>query len=261
MHDDKPFDAAALLPVAPTFTRAQALYVWLAATCVTCLLIADIVGIRLFRYEWGYDLLGIPGFTGFQHTCGMLTFPVTFLITDLLTEYYGRKAARRVTYIGCAMAFLTLGVMQVSQAMPRWEVPFNVKEESFVAVLGSSQMMYIASVTAYFVGQMCDIVFFAWIKKMTGGRFIWLRATGSTVLSQMIDSFIVTWIAFKLGRELFPSPNGPTPMTWVEVFKTGATGYTLKFLLALAVTPLIYLGHGLMESSFGLRPLPPEQQR
>jgi uncharacterized integral membrane protein (TIGR00697 family) len=240
----------------------QKLYVWLTAFFVACLLIADIVGIKLFRFPLGFSvtLPWIGEISAVEHTCGMLTFPVTFLLTDLINEYYGKRAARRVTYIGLAMGMFVFIVINIAQAMPYLDAPFNVKREHFDAVFGSAKIMYIASLCAYLIGQLSDIWVFHLLKRATGGRLLWLRATGSTVISQMIDSFFVSWIAFSLGRHLFPSPDSP-PASLGNVLKIAATGYLLKFFLAVLITPLIYAGHGVIHRWLGMAPLPAEDPR
>ncbi len=232
-------------------TVAQRLYVWLTAFSVACLLIADIVGIKLFHIALPFKLFG--RYDAIEHTCGMITFPVTFLLTDLINEYYGAKGARRVTYIGLAMAAFVFLIMNLAQAMPYLDAPFNIKQESFDAVFGSAKLMYVASMSAYLVGQLADIAVFKAIKKSTGDRLVWLRATGSTVISQMLDSFVVSYIAFGIGKTL----TGQKGADFSEVLKIAATGYTLKFVLAVGITPLIYLGRGVLHRWFGLIPASP----
>lgn len=244
-------------------TARQKLYLWLTAFFVSCLLIADIVGIKLFRIPLGFEValpFSSSPIDAIEHTCGMLTFPVTFLLTDLLNEYYGTKGARRVTYIGLVMASFVFIVMNIAQAMPYLPKDFNIKQEHFDAVFGSAKVMYVASLSAYLVGQLCDIWVFHAIKRVTGGRYLWLRATGSTVVSQMLDSFVVSYLAFSLGRRVFPDPAVP-PADFGDILKIAATGYTLKFVVAIAITPLIYLGRGVIHKYIGLTPLPARDPR
>lgn len=257
MSDQQPAPVAA-------FSLPQILYVWLCAFFVASLLIADIVGIRLFSIPLPFGIkIPIPWenqpITAITHTCGMITFPVTFLLTDLINEYYGKKGARRVTWIALAMGIFAFAIMNLSLAIPRLDMPFNVNEDAFRAVFASSRVMFVASLCAFLIGQMCDITVFGILKRLTRGRMIWLRATGSTVISQIVDSFFVSWIAFSIGRTLFPEP-GVAPASFIEVLKIGATGYLLKFCIALAITPLIYLGHGVLRRRFGLVPVPPDQR-
>ncbi|MBK7171178.1 MAG: VUT family protein [Gammaproteobacteria bacterium] len=103
------------------FSSAQLVYLWLAALFIASLLIADIVGIKLFRIPLPFTVLG---FDAIEHTCGMLTFPVTFLLTDLINEYFGPRAARRITYIALVAAVFVFIVMNIAQAMPYLDAPY-----------------------------------------------------------------------------------------------------------------------------------------
>jgi hypothetical protein len=244
------------------FTPAQRLYLTLALVSATCLLMADVLGVKLFRIPLPFE---IPVFWSDQpisaitHTCGMLLFPITFLITDLANEYFGPKAARRIVWLSFAMGGISFLSINTALAMPHWDVPFNVPASGFDAVFASSRIMFIASLSAYLVGNLADVFLFGRLKRATRGRLVWLRATGSTVVSQFIDSFVVTYLAFGLGRTLFPSPDGPTPMDFAEILKTASTGYMLKFVIALAITPLVYLGRYLVERYLHLTPIPSDR--
>lgn len=241
------------VPEGQRFGPPQLLYVWLTALFCAALIVSNIVGVKLFR-------VGAEGGLAVVHTCGILTFPITFLLTDLLNEYYGRRAARRAVYISLVMAVFVFGVLVAATEMPRLDAPFNVEESAFDRVLGSSKIMFVASLTAYLVGSLCDIWLFGILKRLTRGRFVWLRANGSTVASQVIDSLIVTYLAFRLGPQLLLSggEGGTQPMPVGEVLRTAATGYVLKFVLAIGVTPLIYFGRHVMASRLGMTPVPPE---
>jgi hypothetical protein len=235
-------------------SRPAIVYTILAAASTMCLVIGDVVGSKLFEFNAWLPLIGD---FKVHHTAGMLTFPVTFLITDWLNDYFGKRAARRVVLISFAMGLLSFLAIQAARALPHWDVPFNVPKEAVEAIFGSASVMFVASLCAYLVGAFCDIFIFAKAKNLTGNRFIWLRATGSTVISQLIDSFVVTTLAFSVGRHLF---GGGVPMPPGEVVATALTGYTLKFVIAIAITPLLYLGHGLIHRFTGLQPLPPNSQ-
>jgi uncharacterized integral membrane protein (TIGR00697 family) len=235
------------MPAEPhPLTTPQRLYVWIAAAFVTCLLVADIIGSKLFTVS----LLGFE----VTHSVAMIPFPVTFLLTDLLNEYYGKAAARRVVFIGLACAglcfvFLLLGdVIPIAGFSP-------VSQDQYDAVFGNARLMYVASVTAYLIGSLLDIVLFGALKRLTKGRHLWLRATGSTVFSQMADSLVVTTIFFGTRETM----GDGTPVTPQLILKLAATGYTLKFFIAIALTPLIYAGHRALHRWFGLTPLPPEE--
>jgi uncharacterized integral membrane protein (TIGR00697 family) len=230
----------------PSREVTNGVYLWLAGLFVSSLLVADILGVKLFE-------VSIGGLT-VRHTCGMLTFPVTFLLTDLVNEYYGPRAARRIVWLGLAMGLFAFLAMNAALAMPRWEVPFNLPDGAFEAVFANSRVMYVASLGAYLVGSLLDITVFGWLKRLTDGRWIGLRATGSTVVSQALDSFVVTWLAFGVGRTLFPTDAAAMPLA--DVATTAATGYALKFGLAIALTPVIYLGRAVLSRGLGMHPLP-----
>jgi uncharacterized integral membrane protein (TIGR00697 family) len=234
------------------FTRPQTVYLWLCSISLASLLVSDIVGIKLFHFSLPFTILG---YDAVEHTCGMLTFPITFILTDLVNEYYGKKAARRLTYIGVAMGVFVFVVINVAQAMPYLDAPYNVSRGSFDAIFGSAKVMYVASLTAYFVGQLSDIFTFGLIKRFTGQKWVWLRATGSTIFSQFLDSFVVSYLAFSLGRKYFGSEGGPRPADFHEILSIAVTGYSLKFVLAIGVTPLIYAGRFILHRWFGMRPL------
>mmetsp|Transcript_13398 Transcript_13398/g.18357 ORF Transcript_13398/g.18357 Transcript_13398/m.18357 type:complete len:334 (+) Transcript_13398:73-1074(+) len=227
----------------------QFIYVVLTSVFVTCLIVADVVGVKLFEIPLPFEIFGHKTV---EHTCGMLTFPITFLLGDIINEYYGPKAAKNSVYIGLAMSMLVFLVMNIAQAMPYLDKPFNVTQSSFDMIFGSAKLMYVASVSAYLVGSLSDIWLFGVIKKATKGKLLWLRATGSTVISQILDSFFVSYIAFSLGKSL----TGQTPATIPEVLDIAATGYTLKFVLAAAMTPFLYILKSILTEQFGLQPIP-----
>ncbi len=250
-----------MTPEPHAWSVPQKVYLWMSAVFVSSLLIADVLGVKLFRIPLGFSFrlpFAERSIEAVEHTCGMLTFPVTFLLTDLVNEYYGKRAARRLTYIGLAMGLFVFLVINVAQAMPYLEAPFNVSKQSFDSIFGSAKVMYIASLCAYLAGQMCDIFLFGAFKRWTRGKMVWLRATGSTLVSQLLDSCVVSYLAFSLGRQIFKDPgNPPAPVSAIPAI--ALTGYLLKFCIALGLTPVVYAGRAIMRRWFGLVPIPPEQ--
>lgn len=228
-------------------TRTK-VFVVLTAVFVTALLIADLTGGKFFRL----GLFRVGDFEFVTHSVGMLSFPVTFLLTDLINEYYGARAARFVTLVGLGCAALAFGLVLAGRLMPvAPESP--LPQEAFALVFGMSNRLYVASLSAYLLGQLADIALFGLLKRATGGRWVWLRATGSTVVSQALDSFVVTFVLF-WGVQ---TAGGEIPGT-AALLRIAATGYILKFVLALAMTPLVYLGRWFMHARLGLAPLPVE---
>ena len=119
-------------------------------------------------------------------------------------------------------------------------------------IFGSAKLMYVASILAYLAGQLSDIWLFGVIKKLTKGNYLWLRATGSTIISQMLDSFVVSYIAFSFGKKV----TNQVPATLAEVFNIAITGYSLKFVIAGLITPILYLIRNILHDKFGFEPLP-----
>jgi hypothetical protein len=217
------------------------LFLFLAATFVTCLLVGDIIGGKLYSFTaFGVEL---------PVSVGMIPFPVVFLLTDILNEFYGKRAARFVTMVGFVMAILTILFIVVAGAVP-W-ADFTRKpdwsgftSESWGRIFSGSVFILVASVIAYLVAQLVDIFVFHRLKKATSNRHLWLRATGSTVISQLIDTIIINSIYF-----------GSLGMSPVEIAKIAGLAYLIKLTVAIGMTPLLYLGHALVERLLGLQPI------
>jgi uncharacterized integral membrane protein (TIGR00697 family) len=208
------------------------LFVALAGMFVTCLVVGDIIGGKLIEARiFGYL---------FTITVGMIPFPVTFLITDLLNEFYGKRAARFVTWLGFAMAVLAYVFIFVAAALPiapltrapGWS---GVTHEAFDRVFVGSQRMIAASMSAYLVSQLVDIAVFHALRRRTQHRLLWLRATGSTMVSQLIDTVTINFVAW---TGLLDVP---------AILRIVVSAYVLKVLIAVGLTPLIYAGHAVME--------------
>lgn len=231
-------------------TAAQSLYLWLTALTVTALLVANVVGVKLFHVEIDLGPLGrIP----VEHTVGMVSFPVTFLLTDLLNEYFGKRAARRTTYVAFVMGAAAFAFYEFGRRLPTLEgIPGTATDEAFQNIFGSATLMYVSSLAAFLLGSLLDIFLFGLFKRWTAGRMVWLRATGSTVISQLFDSFAVTFFFFHLAQVL----TGGEPASLRFIFNTALTGYILKFIIAVALTPAIYLGRWIVSRVFGLTPIP-----
>lgn len=237
------------LPAAFALDVRTRLYLWMSAVFVTCLLLANILGVKLFRFDLTLGGTLIP----VEHTVGMLTFPITFLLTDLLNEYYGKKAARRVTYIGFAMGLLAFALVYVARITPTLEgIPGTANHAAFENIFGAAALMYLASMVAFLSGSLLDIFLFGVFKRMTRGRMVWFRATGSTVVSQLFDSFVITFVFFQVLQRL--TGGEPAPMSFVV--KTALTGYILKFVIAVVLTPAIYAGRWAIRRFCGMQPMP-----
>ncbi|MCA9788369.1 MAG: queuosine precursor transporter [Cyanobacteria bacterium HKST-UBA04] len=210
------------------------LYAILCALFVTCLVVADIIGSRLFELgPWTIAGVSVPTLL---LSTGIIPFPVTFILTDLLNEFYGAKGARFVTWVGFAMALLTYTILYVSMGLTT-SGNSPISHHAFVTVFSNN--VIVASLTAYLIGQFLDIWVFGVFRRITRHRFLWLRATGSTVVSQLVDSFIVTALAF----------SGKLVVS--DIVAIGFNNYSVKFIVAVLLTPLLYAGHTLIEVVLG----------
>lgn len=220
-------------------TRSK-LFLTLAAVFVSALLVGDIIGGKLFEVQ----LFGLT----LRQSVGIIPFPITFLLTDLLNEFYGKRAARVVTWVGFGMAVFTFAVITVAVLLPIDPLTRDpgwggITEGAFNQVFGGSQQILIASMVAYLFAQFTDIAVFNRLKRITGSRYLWLRATGSTLVSQFIDTAVIQTGAW--ADKLHPR----------ELVGLIATSYLTKLFVAVGLTPFIYLGHSLMERLLGMTPV------
>jgi uncharacterized integral membrane protein (TIGR00697 family) len=178
-----------------------------------------------------------------------LLWPLEFVITDIVNEYYGPKAVRRISLI--AVALISYAFVMFYLAMSAAPASFWVASKmengvpsmqlAFEAIFGQGMWIIIGSIIAFMVSQLIDVTVFHQIKKRTGDKMIWLRSTGSTVISQLVDSFVVLFIAFKIG-------NG---WAWSTVLAVGVVNYMYKFTMAIVLTPLIHLIRNRIENYVG----------
>ena len=232
--------------IAP-FARMNAshkLYIYLAAIFVSCLLLGDIIGGKTIATPLGPISVGI------------IPFPVTFLLTDVVNDFYGRKGARFLTILGAAMAVLAWIVLQAGTLLPVDQSTYFTQAE-FSKIFGGSAQLFIASIIAYLIGQFLDIQVFQFWKALTRSKHLWLRATGSTVLSQIVDTVTInvifwTWTASS-------DPNGflgkmASGDRWSWIFAKIGREYGIKLVVAIALTPIVYALHGLIVKWLKIEP-------
>jgi uncharacterized integral membrane protein (TIGR00697 family) len=216
-------------------------------------LIAESIGTKLFSLEKlfglnpaNFTLFGQSGLS-FTLTCGVLLWPFEFVITDIINEFYGPKAVRRISITAVIlisyaflMYYMAIGVPPAKvwiDSSSKQGVP-NI-QDAFSAIFGNSMRIIVGSLVAFLVSQVVDVTVFHWIKKRTGNKWLWLRATGSTLVSQLVDSYIVLFIAFSY---IF---------SWQTILAIGMMNYIYKFTVAIVLTPLIYLIEGRIERYVG----------
>ncbi len=243
-------------------SKPTRLFLVLAGVFITNALIAEFIGVKIFSLEetFGWKPADIKLFGGsysFNLTCGVLLWPVVFVMTDIINEYYGRKGVKFLSWLTIALiAFGFLMVFGAIQTSPNswWigskkETGIENMSTAYNAVFGQGLGIIIASMTAFMVAQIVDVLVFHRIKKMTGEKKIWLRATGSTVISQLIDSFIVLLIAFYFYPKWVPGQGEPWPFD--QIMAICIVNYIYKFIMAIILTPVIYLVHGWIERYLG----------
>ena len=232
------------------------LFLGITAFFVANALIAECIGGKIFSLEavFGFQPMNLTLFgesgLAFNLTCGVLLWPLEFVITDIVNEYYGPKAVRRISLI--AVALISYAFLMFYLAMSAAPAGFWVASKmqngvpsmqlAFEAIFGQGMWIIIGSIIAFMVSQLIDVTIFHQIKKVTGEKMIWLRSTGSTVVSQLVDSFVVLIIAFKIG-------NG---WAWTTVLAVGVVNYMYKFTMAIVLTPLIHIIRNRIENYVGL---------
>jgi uncharacterized integral membrane protein (TIGR00697 family) len=154
----------------------------LAAFFVTALVVSNIIAVKLVQIS------------GRVFPAGLVIFPLSYLLADVLTEVYGFRAARAVIWLGFACNLLAVGAIQIAIALPA--APFYEQEQAYEDVLGTTWRIFVASLTAYVIGELANAYVLARMKVATGGRFLWTRTIGSTIVGEGLDSTIFITIAF-----------------------------------------------------------------
>jgi hypothetical protein len=243
------------MPVSLLGSRSTRLFILLTAFFVGNAVVAEFVGVKIFALEqtlglppFGWDLFGQQGSLSF--TAGVLIWPIVFILTDVINEYFGRRGVRLVSY--AAIGMISYGFLfayaSIHLAPAGFWVTVNAErgvpdmQAAYDSVFGQSLWTIGGSVTAFFVGQLIDVSIFHRIRQLTGERWIWLRATGSTAVSQLIDSFVVLYIAFVLGPQQWP----------ISLFlAVGTLNYCYKMVAAVGLSPLLYLSRRWIENFLG----------
>jgi uncharacterized integral membrane protein (TIGR00697 family) len=206
-------------------SKKDTVYVVLAGIFITNAVVAELIGGKLIHV--GSAVMSI----------GILPWPIVFVSTDLINEYFGEKGVRKLSMITASLIAYTFVVLYLAMQIPAVDGKNLVSDTQFKAVFGQSMWIIVGSIVAFMVSQLIDVSIFHFVKNKTGDKMIWLRSTGSTVISQLFDSFIVLGIAFWMTGKM------DTSTFIVSAF----TGYGVKLAIAVLMTPLIYAGHALIE--------------
>ncbi len=236
--------------------RPTKLFIMLGGFFIANAIIAEIIGVKIFSLEdtlgiekASFSLFGQQGLS-FSLTVGVLPWPIVFIMTDIVNEYYGVKGVRFLTLLTVLLIafsfFVFFFAIRLSPDTAYWtgssaEHGVPDMQAAYKAIFGQGMNIIIGSLSAFILGQLIDAMVFRKIKSITGEKSIWARATMSTLVSQFIDSVVVTYIAFTLFRGV---PVGQT-MAWAF------TAYAYKFSIAILMTPVIYLVHWICEKYLG----------
>jgi hypothetical protein len=247
--------------------KPTVLFLVLGGFFITNALMAEFIGVKILSLE---KLLGFTPVSwelfdqedlSFNLTAGVLLWPVVFVMTDVINEYYGRRGVKLLSFLAVIMiiyafimAFLAIEAPPAdfwvtSHIQADWsearkgEVSAMVGDYDYAFRLVFSQGLWIifGSLVAFLIGQFVDVWIFQRIKRTTGDRYVWARATGSTLVSQFIDSYVVLVVAFYIGAQ------------WdiTLVLAIGTLNYIYKFIMAIVLTPVIYLAHAIIDRYLG----------
>jgi uncharacterized integral membrane protein (TIGR00697 family) len=241
-------------------SKATRLFIVLASFFLANALVAEFMGVKIFSLDdtlgtkpWEFNFFG-EKIVGFNLTCGVLLWPFVFIMTDIINEYFGKKGVRFLSFLGAIMiaySFVMLsGAMRTEPAS--WWVNSSSfgkdldYENAYDAIFGQGNSIIVGSLLAFIISQIVDVTVFHWIKEKTGEKYIWLRSTGSTLVSQLIDSFVVLFYAFYISKI-------GTAQQWTIqlVLAVCTVNYIYKFIMAIVLTPLIYVAHSLIEKYLG----------
>ncbi len=234
------------------------IYVVLAGIFVASALLAEIIGVKIFSLEatLGIDPANISLLEGmvldFNLTAGVILWPVVFISTDVINEYFGKKGVRFISYLTASLIIYMFVIIIVITNLSPAQFWIDVNSQkpdgssfdvnyAFNTLFSQGLGIIIGSLVAFLVGQLLDVFIFQKLKKATGERMIWLRATGSTLVAQFVDSFVVLIIAFYIWGN----------WSFGQVISVGIINYIYKFSVAILLTPAVYLAHYLIDRYLG----------
>lgn len=234
--------------------REQVLAYVLCALFVGFFVAAEVLGGKLFRFTLGGigpDDLGLGDAPEFAATAGILAFPLTFVMTDIVNEYFGKPLVKLFTWIAIGVNLLLQPVIRAAIAVPAISFTPGISDSEmqrgFEIALGQTTSIVLASLCAFALAQWLDVQVFTWLRRNTGGRLLWLRAQGSTIVSQLVDTFAVIFLAF-VG---IPILTDSEPWTLAAAASVSLTNYVYKFLIAVGITPLLYVVHAAVDAYLG----------
>lgn len=237
--------------------KKTTLFIVLGSIFLTNAVLAELIGVKIFSLEGliGVEPAQINIFDSsydFNLTTGVILWPVVFISTDIINEYFGKDGVKKISYLTASMIVYMFIIITVATILPPakfWlelhKVDINGKsfniDFAFTKIYRQGMGIIVASLVAFLVGQLLDVTVFQYLRVRTGSSMIWLRATGSTLVSQLVDSFLVLFIAFYVLGDW--SVN--------MVISVGIVNYIYKFIIAVLLTPILYIAHNLIDKFLG----------
>lgn len=238
-------------------TKKQKLYLFLSGLFLTNAIVAEIIGAKIFSVEntlgvnpAGFNILGYE--LDFNMSAGVLNWPFVFVVSDVINEYFGTKGVKRISFLTAGFIAYSFVLIYLSTELSPADFwldvnkvdrngnPINV-DEGYNMIFRQGMGIIIGSLVAFLVGQLLDAFVFKKLRRITKNKMLWLRATGSTLFSQLFDSFLVLYIAF------FVFGNWDIE----QIFAVGSVNYLYKLIVAIGLTPIIYLAHNLIDRYLG----------
>ena len=234
------------------------LFLLLSGIFLTNAILAELIGVKIFSAE---ATLGLPYaqvpllddfILDFNLSAGVIIWPVVFVVTDIINEYFGPKGVRKISFLTAGLILYVFGIILLATELEPAAFWLEVNEKdaegnplnidlAFNAIFRQGLGIIVGSLTAFLIGQLLDAWVFQKLRKASGSKMIWLRATGSTLISQLVDSFVVLFIAFKLFGN----------WSWPQLISVALINYLYKFAVAVLLTPLLYLAHNLIDRYLG----------
>ena len=237
-------------------SRKNMLFMVLGMVFLTNAIVAEFIGAKIFSLEKSFNLPPFQiqlfgGVFNFDMTAGVILWPIVFVLTDIINEYFGKKGVQRLSWIAAILlvySFIAVRVAMWLEGADFWigsgkSSGLTDMSQAFNAVFGQGLMIILGSLVAFLIGQLVDAYIFKKLKDRTGDKFIWLRATGSTAISQFIDSYVVLVIAFYLG--------GNYDLLWV--IQVGTLNYIYKLGMAVVLLPALYGVHVQIDRYLGIK--------
>ena len=234
--------------------KESKLFLIISGFFITNALMAEFIGVKIFSLE------GTLGIEPIQHmlfgkemsfdlTAGVVLWPVVFVTTDIINEYFGKRGVTFLSYLTVGLIVFAFAMVYTSiHLVPaNWWVTSRISEGvpnfqlAFATIFGQGLWIILGSLVAFLLGQVLDVAVFQKLKSLTGENKLWLRATGSTLVSQLLDSFVVLIVAFKIGAD----------WSWALILAVGLNNYVYKVFIAIVLTPLIYLAHSFIDGYLG----------